>query len=62
MSDVSYQAESSAMYYNQGLAHVARDLDRRIRDINPEAWLIMHREMLEFEGLLGRKPVEEPES
>ena len=32
--------------YNLGVSSVARDLDRRLRARNPDAWLLMHRELI----------------
>lgn len=36
--------------FNLGLASASRTLDRRLRAINPDAWLLMHSEMLKEEA------------
>lgn len=43
---VGFNADPLAMAYNLGLMHAAQALDDRLKDINPEAWLILKREEL----------------
>jgi hypothetical protein len=44
-SHLGHTPEETA--FNLGVSSVARDMDRRLRVCNPDAWLLMHREMLE---------------
>lgn len=49
MVDTAFNADTNATYFNLGLASKARQLDEAMRQVNPDCWLLMHRELIDLE-------------
>lgn len=58
MCDVPFSKDPLEMAYKLGQLHTAQDLDRRIRDISGDKWLLMHREMMALDEDEDKEPKE----